>query len=610
MPTDNTNNATITNVAQNVVNEDVSQLLDSRGENGPFLPMSPLSTSTNPLTKPLNQWSPKDVKLANQDKRLKSIIISCLPNDVMKSIIKCTTAKAIWTDLILAHEGPSDIRDTNIAALRIKFNAFKALEGEKVQETYTRLKVLLNDLENKGVSIPQAEIDAMSKGQSKKGLVVESFDWDEESVSSKDEWVTRVKAFMAIVEDEPSVRKADARSDYTHVDLHYVDDQRKILLSKFNFLSQELSSYKSELADLKNTNVINCSLQNDIAKLNLENESQRDEISDLKKVIEKWTSSKVTLDQLLTEQVHGNVVHALGGRGKSKEQISLKEVLFTKADESPTETAPEITFDSKSECDIQESLPYLPKLIEAEPNSTSVDAPMIPKPFKDYKYYGLNNHHSDECEYYLGCDICGSVAHEIVDCTKKPSSNNRKLRIANKRSTEPIEKSSNELGPKVVFEDNSSGDTERGRSLDISYFYVFGCPVHIHNHRDHLGKFNAKADDGFFLGYSLVAKAFMAFIIRRKEIEETYHVRFSEDDEAISKSSTKGDEINFNENRSFPDDEFLVPRNTVSQGSKNNDYFPYVPSFDHFSTNNITILDPSAPFDLITSSDTSDTHIL
>ncbi|GKC18028.1 hypothetical protein Tco_1014810 [Tanacetum coccineum] len=32
----------------------------------------------------------------------------------------------------------------------------------------------------------------------------------------------------------------------------------------------------------------------------------------------------------------------------------------------------------------------------------------------------------------------------------------------------------------------------------------FKCPVHIHNHKDHLGKF----DDGFFIGYSQVAKAF------------------------------------------------------------------------------------------------------
>ncbi|GJR40304.1 retrovirus-related pol polyprotein from transposon TNT 1-94 [Tanacetum coccineum] len=44
------------------------------------------------------------------------------------------------------------------------------------------------------------------------------------------------------------------------------------------------------------------------------------------------------------------------------------------------------------------------------------------------------------------------------------------------------------------------------RIPDISYFHVFGCPVFIHDHKDHLGKFDAKADDGYFLGYSSVSK--------------------------------------------------------------------------------------------------------
>nr|GEW95765.1 hypothetical protein [Tanacetum cinerariifolium] len=57
-------------------------------------------------------------------------------------------------------------RDTKIAALILKFNAFKALEGEK----------------------------------------------DEESLSFEDEGVTTVKAFMAIAKYEPSMGKVDARS--------------------------------------------------------------------------------------------------------------------------------------------------------------------------------------------------------------------------------------------------------------------------------------------------------------------------------------------------------------------------------------------------------------
>ncbi|GJX68761.1 retrovirus-related pol polyprotein from transposon TNT 1-94 [Tanacetum coccineum] len=60
-------------------------------------------------------------------------------------------------------------------------------------------------------------------------------------------------------------------------------------------------------------------------------------------------------------------------------------------------------------------------------------------------------------------------------------------------------------------------DVFRGRSPDTSYFYVFGYPLHIHNHRDHLKFFNVKADDGFFLGYSPMAKAFRVFNIRSND---------------------------------------------------------------------------------------------
>ncbi|GJX60611.1 hypothetical protein Tco_0292001 [Tanacetum coccineum] len=59
-------------------------------ENRPFMPKSPASTPENVLIKRQRKWSPEDKKLVNQDKRLKRIIISCLPNDIMKYVIKCT----------------------------------------------------------------------------------------------------------------------------------------------------------------------------------------------------------------------------------------------------------------------------------------------------------------------------------------------------------------------------------------------------------------------------------------------------------------------------------------------------------------------------------------
>nr|GFA00721.1 hypothetical protein [Tanacetum cinerariifolium] len=56
----------------------------------------------------------------------------------------------------------------------------------------------------------------------------------------------------------------------------------------------------------------------------------------------------------------------------------------------------------------------------------------------------------------------------------------------------------------------------------------FGCPVTILNTIDHLGKFVGKADEGFFVGYSLNSKAFKVFNSRTRIIEENLHIRFSE----------------------------------------------------------------------------------
>ncbi|GJT47979.1 ribonuclease H-like domain-containing protein [Tanacetum coccineum] len=47
-----------------------------------------------------------------------------------------------------------------------------------------------------------------------------------------------------------------------------------------------------------------------------------------------------------------------------------------------------------------------------------------------------------------------------------------------------------------------------GRTPSLSFIRPFGCPVTILNTLDHLGKFDGKADEGFFVGYSMNSKAF------------------------------------------------------------------------------------------------------
>ncbi|GJZ72937.1 hypothetical protein Tco_0637083 [Tanacetum coccineum] len=62
--------------------------------------------------KPEGQWTADERKAANLDQRLKSLIMSILLDDQMNSIINCLTAKSTWNDLILYHEGHSDMKES------------------------------------------------------------------------------------------------------------------------------------------------------------------------------------------------------------------------------------------------------------------------------------------------------------------------------------------------------------------------------------------------------------------------------------------------------------------------------------------------------------------
>ncbi|GJR27266.1 hypothetical protein Tco_1103498 [Tanacetum coccineum] len=503
-------------------------------ENRPFVLMSPLSTSTNPLTKPQKQWSPKDIKLANQDKRLKSIIISCLLNYVMKSVIQCTTAKAMWNDLILDHERPYATRDTKIASLRLKFNAFKALEREKVQGTFTRLKILLNDLETKGFSIPQVEvnatfvnslprkwlnmnqtqrannfikndnlatlfrkynykevlidqiyddlnveedtrssskflvdlndefhdrallankkrfykrfgrvgsakkpmdksnetyfacdkqglkaeiailtkkIDAMSKDKSETGLVVESFDCDDELVSSKDEGITR--------------------TSFVYEKTKKVPDKESLVKA----IKKKAQTKSPSVLDPSTIKKTDSSTKQLILTLMEEVKGLKEQIkhpSDNFASISQTESSKSAKGKTKTYALHIDLL--------MEEVKGLKEQMKPPSDNSASDcyiktkcstcgSTDHLTKEHPEQTVVKKTMAKLKALLSQ--GSSSRKAPKIPKPFIPCKYCGFNNHQSNEFKYYPGCDICGNIAHEIADCVKKSSSYNKKPRIAN-----------------------------------------------------------------------------------------------------------------------------------------------------------------------------------
>ncbi|GJT17576.1 putative ribonuclease H-like domain-containing protein [Tanacetum coccineum] len=84
------------------------------------------------------------------------------------------------------------------------------------------------------------------------------------------------------------------------------------------------------------------------------------------------------------------------------------------------------------------------------------------------------------------------------------------------------------LSAPIIEEWDTDSDND-SRKLALSFMRPFGCPVTILNTLDHLGKFDGKADEGFFVGYSTNSKSYRVFNSRTRIVEENLHVKFSEE---------------------------------------------------------------------------------
>ncbi|GJS78783.1 integrase, catalytic region, zinc finger, CCHC-type containing protein [Tanacetum coccineum] len=66
------------------------------------------------------------------------------------------------------------------------------------------------------------------------------------------------------------------------------------------------------------------------------------------------------------------------------------------------------------------------------------------------------------------------------------------------------------------------------KNPDLSFFHVFGALCYPTNDNDDLGKLDAKADIGIFVGYAPAKKAFRIYNKRTQKIIETIQVTFDD----------------------------------------------------------------------------------
>ncbi|GKC21493.1 retrovirus-related pol polyprotein from transposon TNT 1-94, partial [Tanacetum coccineum] len=325
------------------------------------------------------------------------------------------------------------------------------------------------------------------------------------------------------------------------------------------------------------------------------NHALQEQLKEEKKINEKWLTSSKKVSQCISEQIPHQKKKVLGGELliESSSKKNENENIFIPASmrydqEMSLETSntPESSKDTKAE--FLTPLPPLKILQGASPSSEFDDKQGTL--FNANKEIVLIAPRSNDV-YVL--DMSSLTPNGACFFAKASESVNwlwhKRLSHLNFKNINKLAKQNKVLGltSLEVFTSSLYGinhekytlvivdEYSRERIPDISYFYVFGCPVFIHNHKDHLGKLDAKADDGYFLGYSSVSKAFRVYNTKRQQIDETYHVTFDESMDAIRFTSTSVDEIGIDDSSRYPLDEFQED-NPSRQYQVNSDISYYI----------------------------------
>ncbi|KAM5584807.1 hypothetical protein ABKV19_004255, partial [Rosa sericea] len=87
--------------------------------------------------------------------------------------------------------------------------------------------------------------------------------------------------------------------------------------------------------------------------------------------------------------------------------------------------------------------------------------------------------------------------------------------------------------------DQTTYELWKGKKPNVGYFHVFGSPCYILLDREHLGTFDARSDDGVFLGYSMNSRAYRVYNKRTRVVMESINV--SIDDQCMKHEESFAD---------------------------------------------------------------------
>nr|GEW88850.1 retrovirus-related Pol polyprotein from transposon TNT 1-94 [Tanacetum cinerariifolium] len=440
-------------------------------------------------TKPESQLTPDKKRVVVQDQQLKIIIMSCLLDDVMESVIICVSAKETWTDLVHSFEGPSDTKENRIMDLKLEYQTFRAKSTESLSQTYTRYKTLLNELANDCVNLSKHEINV--------GFIN----------SLPEKWLTFSQG-LRNANHTQTLDLADIYGRFVYEDnliqIRYSDTKKteyKKMEAKLAFFDASSSSpHNPKTFQLKNKGLVV-----EIFDLDEEEVFEDEEITQVK------VSMALADDELTVRKSHAQ-------NGKWVDiTIRQENYILVIVDEYSRYTW---VYFLRKKCQAPKIIMSFVRMVE---NQNDVKVKQIRT---DNKIEFRNNKLESFCDekgisqifYFPYTPEQNGIAERKDKTLIEAARTMLNGSVLSKHFwTEAVKIACYTQNKSIIVKrhDKTPYEIFRERIPDVSYFYVFGCLVFIHNHKDHLGKFDAKADDGYFLGYSSVSKAIRVYNIRR-----------------------------------------------------------------------------------------------
>ncbi|KAJ9544415.1 hypothetical protein OSB04_024122 [Centaurea solstitialis] len=129
--------------------------------NPPYVPVTLIprvpATATTPEIPEFYQpklpanWDDEEKELASLAPKCKRLLIMALPNDIFMSLDHCDSSKELWSELLRQLEGGVASLKNNRTMCINEYHEFKAVEGESLRDTYSRLNVLISKCKKSGV---------------------------------------------------------------------------------------------------------------------------------------------------------------------------------------------------------------------------------------------------------------------------------------------------------------------------------------------------------------------------------------------------------------------------------------------------------------------------